>query len=265
MTPSVGRQQEKGTQTPRRGKEAATPFTAIERVNRSEQVRKELEDAIRRGDYASGDRLPSERELGEMLGVSRVSIREAISALEAVGLVDVQQGRGSFVTATRSDHFAKSLGRWLDTHRQEIMELLKVRGALDELAAQEAARHAGPDQIRDIMQAHEAFSRAAGDRNTDLDTLEQLDIRFHESLAAAGENSLLLDLLHDLNHHLSASRKAALALEGRRRKATAEHLQIYEAIKAGRPDQARARARKHLEATGRVLKELSEQGLTHSE
>jgi GntR family transcriptional regulator, transcriptional repressor for pyruvate dehydrogenase complex len=191
-----------------------------------------------------------------MLGVSRVSVREAVSALEAVGLVDVQHGRGSFLISRRPESYSGSFGPWLEAHRDEVMHLLDVRGALDELAAGEAARQAGPDEIAAIRSAHESFAAAASDPRIDVHILEQLDIKFHESLADAGGNSLLTDLLNALNNHLSTSRKAALAIESRRPKAAAEHLRICEAVEAGQPAQARARARKHLMAARRILEDL---------
>lgn len=237
---------------------AVRPFTAIKRIDRAEHVRRELETALRRGDYEPGDRLPSERELGEMFGVSRVSVREAVSALKAVGLVNVQQGRGSFVSAPQPEGYAGSFSRWLEAHRGEVMELLAVRGALDELAAGYAAEHAGPREVKAVKTAHAAFARAARNPSVDVDTLEQLDIAFHESLAAAGKNSLLADLLHDLNHHLSTSRRAALSLESRRTKSANEHLRILEAVQARRPDQARTQARNHLDAARRILEEMAD-------
>lgn len=236
---------------------AQPPFAAIERIDRAEHVRRQLEAAIRRGDYPPGDRLPSERELGEMFAVSRVSVREALSALKAIGLVDVHQGRGCFVR-TPQPGYAGSFGRWLEEHREEVMELLGVRGALDELAAGYAAEHADRSDIKAIKAAQAAFARAARDPRTDVVILEQLDIIFHESVAAAGKNSLLLGLLQDLNHHLSTSRRAALALESRRPKAAEEHLRILEAVQAHRPDQARTCARKHLDAARRIIEQLSE-------
>ncbi|MGH2778877.1 MAG: FadR/GntR family transcriptional regulator [Actinomycetota bacterium] len=237
---------------------AVRPFTAIQRIDRTEHVRRQLETALRRGDYGPGDQLPSERKLGEMFGVSRVSVREAVSALKAVGLVHVQQGRGCFVSAPQEEGYAGSFTRWLEAHSEEVMELLAVRGALDELAAGYAAEHAGSLELKAIKAAHVSFAKAAKNPSVDIDTLERLDITFHESLAAAGKNSLLADLLHDLNHHLSTSRRAALSLESRRTKSANEHLRILEAVQAKRPDQARTRARKHLDATRRILEEMTD-------
>src|SRR5205814_1294850 len=80
----------------------AAKLKTIKRIQRSAAVRNQLEGAIRRGDYAAGERLPSECELVETFGVSRVSVREAIRSLEALGHVTVQHGRGVFVTDRRS-------------------------------------------------------------------------------------------------------------------------------------------------------------------
>src|SRR5919109_98344 len=92
---------------------AAPGHTALPVVSRTRHVREQIEAAIDRGDYAPGDRLPSERELVELLGVSRVSVREAIRSLEALGRVDVQHGRGCFVATSRSDRYASSFAHWL--------------------------------------------------------------------------------------------------------------------------------------------------------
>src|SRR6266516_4420093 len=110
-----------------------SPLTTIKRTQRSEEVRLQIERAIRAGDFAPGERLPSERELVETFGVSRVSVREAIRSLEAQGRVKVEQGKGAFVSERRSG-FGEPMARWLEHHQDEVVELQRVRGALDGLA-----------------------------------------------------------------------------------------------------------------------------------
>src|SRR4051812_16438981 len=97
-------------------------YSALPTASRTHQVREQLEAAIARGDYVPGDRLPSERELVELLGVSRVSVREAIRALEAVGMIEVRHGRGCFVARTAPEQYASSFSRWLAVHSDEIFE-----------------------------------------------------------------------------------------------------------------------------------------------
>src|SRR5256886_15903370 len=138
-----------------------SPLTTIKRTQRSEEVRLQIERAIRAGDFAPGDRLPSERELVETFGVSRVSVREAIRSLEALGLVRVFQGRGAFVSDRRSG-LGEPLARWLDLHRHEVLELLAGRGALGEDAAGSALENGNRAALGKGKAAHEGFASGAG-------------------------------------------------------------------------------------------------------
>jgi DNA-binding FadR family transcriptional regulator len=224
------------------------PFTNIKRINRSHEVREQLEQAIDRGDFKPGDRLPSERELVEVLGVSRVSVREAIRSLEALGILEVHQGRGCFVAPSPSQAYSVPFSRWLRVHKAEVLELLQVRGALDQLAAEGAAMNATRPRVVQIRKASEVFARAAGDPSPILDRLVELDIAFHEAIAEASRSGLLLDLLRDLNRHLEESRRASLAPPGRALRSSEEHAAIVAAISAGDHRAARSAVASHIEA-----------------
>lgn len=222
----------------------SSPLTSIKRTQRSEEVRLQIERAIRQGDFAPGDRLPSERELVETFGVSRVSVREAIRSLEAVGLVRVHQGRGAFVSDRRSG-FGGQMARWLETHRDEVLELLGVRGALDEFAAASAVEHYDRAKVDAIVAAQEAF-RAAVDARAPTGDLVSLDIDFHLAIAEASGNRLLYDLLSDLQLYLAESRHLAFAPPGRPVQSAAEHADIVEAIRARDAALARAATSHHI-------------------
>jgi len=222
-------------------------FTGIERTNRSQLVRGQIEQAIARGDFGPGDRLPSERELVRMLGVSRVSVREAMRSLEALGLVEVHQGRGCFVSAGHGDGYAAPFAGWLAAHRNEVLELLRVRGALDEVAAERAAERGKREELERVRAACEAFRRAAEDREP-LRRLVELDIAFHEAVASASGSILLANLLRDLNTYLNESRFASLAPAGRPERSAREHERIVEAILAGRSAGARKAVARHLKS-----------------
>jgi DNA-binding FadR family transcriptional regulator len=225
-----------------------TTFRSIERTPRSELVREQLEDAITRGDFKPGDALPSERELVGAFGVSRVSVREAIRSLEAVGLVEVFQGRGCFVAKGPTDSYVGPFARWLEVHRDEVLDLLKVRGALDELAAQSAAQRADTRSLARVQKAHEAFSRAIAIPDALLEHIVDLDIQFHLAIAEASGSKLMEHLLDDLNSHLHESRRIALSPKGRPQESADEHSLIVRALLDGKPAEARAAAARHLEA-----------------
>lgn len=223
-------------------------FHTIERTPRSELVREQLEGAIARGDFKPGDALPSERELVDVFGVSRVSVREAIRSLEAVGLVEVYQGRGCFVAKGPTDGYVAPFVRWLEVHRDDVVDLIKVRGALDELAAESAAQRADARSLARVEKAHEAFSRAIEEPHARLDRIVELDIEFHLAIAEASGSKLMRHLLDDLNSHLHESRRIALSPDGRPKESALEHSLIVRALLEGKPADARAAAARHVDA-----------------
>ena len=222
-------------------------------MSRTEQVRAQLEAAIEQGDYKPGDRLPSERELVELLGVSRVSVREAIRGLEAVGLLEVRHGSGCFVARRPSDRYASSFSHWISHHGQELFELLKVRGALDELAAEAAACQrddAWPGRLRELNACFGTTDPA------EVEVLVDRDVAFHLAIGEASASPLLVDLLMRLHETFNESRRVMLTPPGRAAHSAAEHEVIIAAIERRDPDGARAAVAAHLASVRETLEEL---------
>ncbi|MCW3014354.1 MAG: GntR domain protein [Solirubrobacterales bacterium] len=219
-------------------------FARLKVVPRATQVREQLEDAIRRGEYQPGDRLPSERELVEMLGVSRVSVREALRMLEAVGLVSVRHGEGCFVTDP-SGKASRDLRRRVERNRDESLELLLVRGALDEVAAARAAELRDPAALAEIQRLHEEFATAVNS-DVPIEDVTQADIAFHGAISRASESPLLSDLLLDLHSLLADSREVGLREERAARQSVEEHAAIVRAIVAGDAAAAREAVTAHI-------------------
>jgi len=228
-----------------------SPLTTIKRTQRSEEIRRQIEGAIRGGDFAPGERLPSERELVETFGVSRVSVREAIRSLEAVGLVRVYQGRGAFVNDRRSG-LGEQMARWLSVHRDEVLELLGVRGALDEYAAELAALSRDTARKAAIVEANERFVEAVENREPP-ESLVPLDVDFHVAIGEASRNRLLYDLLSDLHEYLAESRYVTLSPERRPPRSAAEHAAIVDTIVAGDGPAARLATRQHIANVRKVV------------
>lgn len=237
------------TNVSRRG--ARTPvegLATVRRVGPTQQVREQLLAAIERGDYPSGSLLPSERVLCETFGVSRVSVREAISGLEALGLVRVQHGRGAFVGSPASHLYSGPFAKYLEAHRDEVLELLKVRGALDELAAEEAASRGSEEGVARMVAANEAFRLATEASDQDFERLAALDVAFHVSIAQCSGGDLLPKLLVELNGLLAESRRLTLADRARAERSAKEHQRIADAICAHDPGTARRAAARHMRA-----------------
>lgn len=214
-------------------------FTSVQRVSPTEQVREQLLAAIERGELAPGAPLPSERVLCETFGVSRVSVREALAGLEGMNLIVVQHGRGAFVRESINDRYAGPFAKYLELHRDELIELLKIRGALDILAAEEVVENASDADMDRIAHAADEFARATTTEKRDIAEVARLDVAFHMSIAKAAGSSLLPTLLTQLNNVLSESRAATLAREGQLSRSVREHNAIASALR--RRDRAAAR------------------------
>ena len=229
-------------------------FSKLKVVPRSAQVREHLEASIARGTFRPGERLPSERELTEIFGVSRVSVREAIRSLDALGMVEVRQGQGCFV-ATPADRRARTTSPAVTVHREEALELLRVRGALDGLAARQAAARADGDGVAAIREAHVAFGLTAASADHGGAELRELDVAFHLAVAQASGNELLANLLGDLHRDgIDASRELAYAPSDAARRSAREHGEILAAIEGRDQAAAAAAAAAHL---ARVVETVS--------
>jgi DNA-binding FadR family transcriptional regulator len=235
-------------------------LTSVRRAGPTQQVRDQLLAAIERGEFPPGSQLPSERVLCETFGVSRVSVREAISGLEAVGLIKVQQGRGAFVRSGIEDPEGPFV-KFLELHREELLELLMVRGALDQLAAEEAALRGTDEGVARMIAAREDF-RAAVERN-DLAEMVATDVAFHVSIANCSGGHLLSQLLIELNHVLEDSRRLTLAGTRRSAPSVVQHQAIVDAIVAGNARGARRAAMLHISSVRDWVQEFNTSGTSH--
>lgn len=231
---------------------AGTPalggLRSVQHVSPTQQVREQLLAAIERGDFPPGTMLPSERALCATFGVSRVSVREAIAGLDAMGLITVQQGRGAFVREGVAGRYAGPFAKYLQLHRTELVELLKVRGALDELTAEEAALHASATDLAKVTEACTRFRAQVDTDEHDLGKLAELDVAFHMSIAESTGGELLPKLVRELNGLLEESRRITLGLAGQPLRSAEQHQAIADAILAGDAAAARRAASLHVGA-----------------
>lgn len=222
-------------------------FTSINSTSRSQLVREQLEQAIENGIFGPGERLPPERELVEQFGVSRVSVREALRSLEVLGLIKVVAGRGCFVRGDLVENRDRTVRQWLSSHSAELADLLKVRAAIETLGAEEAARRRDASWLAELEEAHHAFVTAV-EQSAPLSELVQRDVRFHETLADASGNALVVELTRQLNSYLVEARQLTMAPPGRPNRSVREHRAIVAAVLAG-DEKAAARAmRNHVKA-----------------
>lgn len=211
-----------------------------------EQVVRELTRLIDEGGLSPGEQLPSERELSEQLQVSRGTVREAVQFLQALGLVEIRHGSGTFVSASTRDRqvLRAEWRRWTVRHSDRVRELLEVRRGLESFSAELAAKRQAGDGLEEMVEALEAMENAIG--ANDVPALVQADVLFHHTIQVAAGNDALVELSDALGAKLLPERAATWDMPGRPQRSLAEHREIYEGIRAGNPKRARDALLAHL-------------------
>lgn len=225
------------------------PFTAV-RVTRSfDEVVRQLHAGLLSGRYSPGDRLPNERELGELLRVGRSTVREALRMLELQGLVEVRPGRngGIFVAEPSGRTVGDALETLLRFRPPSRAELLEFRVSFEGETAWWAARRATPEECERLLALAAAVADAAA--GGAWEQLAEHDVAFHEAVAEAARNQVRVAVMQAINHPL---REGVMAMgaeaDASVREAVADDLQaIAEAIRDGDSDGARDRMREHVE------------------
>ncbi len=208
----------------------------------------DLERLILDGQLKPGDRLPPERELGELLGVSRVSIRQALHELEGRGLIDRRPGRGTIVVsaASRGGHAGDALSTLLDPTSPgdvELARIMELRAVIEPpIAALAATRVTSRDiaQLRALVEEMEA--------EVDLERYAVLDRAFHQAISQYTHNPLLAQLTELIATEIAPSRRRALQTPERRLASSAAHRRIFQAIAEHDAPAAEAEARAHVES-----------------
>jgi GntR family transcriptional regulator, transcriptional repressor for pyruvate dehydrogenase complex len=223
-------------------------FETVRRNKVYEDVARQIERLILKK-LRPGDKLPSERELAEILSVSRSSIRDAIRSLELMGMVEPRQGAGTIVREITASSLANPLANALKRKEELMGELLDFRKILEPPLAARAATHASADEIsemEDILERQEAKLRRG-------DSTVGEDSEFHYAVALASGNSVVLKVLDILMDLLRDTRERSLQIEGRPQKSLAGHRRILVAIKRHDAEAAKAAMRRHIEDVEEIV------------
>ena len=235
----------------------AFEWTSIRHSNLIVQIRGQILAYLANGSLEAGDRLPAERELAAMLGVSRPSVREAIKTLEAEGRLDVRHGHGVFVA---SPTLATALQRWMRVDRLDVSEAYAMREVLEVPAARWAAERGRPPAIARVSTAHDRLLKRSTEQVVDFDQLQLLDAAFHQSIVEAAGNRFLEQTQGVLGEVLVRGMSTTLTAPGRLEASRVEHRAILEAIVAGDGPGAATAARRHVRSARRTALALSDDG-----
>jgi GntR family transcriptional regulator, transcriptional repressor for pyruvate dehydrogenase complex len=226
---------------------ARVEFEAIPRNKVYREVAKQLERRITE-ELKPGDLLPPERELVQMLGVSRGSVRDAIRSLELMGLLEPRQGIGTVVRdpATKPSN---PLSAALLAQRRTVSEFLDVRRMIEPALARRAALHASPAELAEMEQI---LDRQEGKVLRGELAIDE-DSEFHYAIALASDNSVVLKVVDTLMDLLRETRERSLQVEGRQQKSLAGHRRILAALKQGDAKAAEAAMRRHLQEIEKIV------------
>jgi DNA-binding FadR family transcriptional regulator len=227
----------------RRSRRGFAMYVPIQTMKVFEQIAAQIEQQILRGDLRTGDRLPTERELAEQFRASRTAVREAMKTLAQKGLVDMRPGRGTIVIDGTSSALRDSLNRsMLVNQPKSNSDLVEVREILEpEIAALAAVRATDADiaELRAAVATMDAHL-------DDADAFIAADNHFHQVLANASDNKLILILIHPIMDLLSVQRKQIFGVQGGPQRGQQHHKLLLDAMSRHDPDAARAAMRAHL-------------------
>ncbi|WP_223208116.1 FadR/GntR family transcriptional regulator [Actinopolyspora erythraea] len=205
--------------------------------------------------FGVGELLPSESELATRLGVSRLTVREAIRSLRARGLVEIRKGRRPRVTTPGGDQIGDFFSTLLRRNPGSAFELLEVRHGLETQTSTLAANNAGSSEVSAMEMAIRAMERAE-----DAAEYHEADLRFHELLARASGNRMLALLIEalagSLRDSMITSYRGHLRLGGSHADAVEQHREVLERVRERDPGGAAEAMRRHLRTTERDLRAM---------
>jgi GntR family transcriptional repressor for pyruvate dehydrogenase complex len=219
------------------------PSLPLRRRSLVDEVVERLRTLIDQQGLAAGERLPTEAQLVEELGVSRNALREAIRRLEAVGLIAVRHGQGMFIGDREALLGCAELFRSAVTMSgKDLTDLAELRCVIEYHAVRRAAELASPEQVSELR---EALQRLACDTQSHEEAI-RTDLEFHRKLVEVAGNRLMLNQMTILGEVLLSA--ILLATEKPRdfRMNMEIHQRIWEAVRDGDPDAAERAMRDHM-------------------
>jgi GntR family transcriptional repressor for pyruvate dehydrogenase complex len=219
-----------------------------------EEIAEQIKGNILSGKLVPGEKLPSSKELAERFQVGMSTVREALSALKAMGLIETRQGEGSFVKQIKSADLIMPTFSSLLMNKQTLTDLLEARKALEVSNAAIAAEKRTQEDLQNLNDILSVMSSSLGDETIG----EQSDVKFHLTLAGATHNAIMVRLLETISEQMEAAIRETRRLymygnQSVSKQLWVEHKEIYEAIRLGDAMMAQEKMKQHLFHVERVL------------
>jgi GntR family transcriptional repressor for pyruvate dehydrogenase complex len=230
-------------------------LTPVTRTTLTADICREMVSHLIRGDWTAGERIPTERELCRQLGVGRASLREAMKALEIMGMIETRLGDGTFV-CHRSEFLSRPL-LWAITgsSTSDLRELVEARRLIEVELAGFAAERATAEDLKTIGNYLDQMEASLNDAAI----FQEADINFHLAVALAAHNRILHNALQLTRNLMQRWIAQSLTRQGVAAEALGHHKEIFLAIAKKNPERARVAMRQHLEEMARHLQDAQDE------
>lgn len=230
------------------------PFQKIAPGKLSQSVIDQIELLILRGILRPGERLPSERDLSERMGVSRPSLREAIAELEEKGLLARRAGAGIYVSDSLDSSFPPALTELFSRHDEAVYDYIAFRRDMEGLAAERAAKFASDTDLAVIDELFCKMEKAPEGQGSDLDS------DFHMAIVEASHNVLMVHMMRTIYDLLKQgvfySRRVVIQITNTRQDLLEQHRSINDALQARDALAARRAVEAHMDYVTQAYSDL---------
>jgi len=237
-------------------------FQAAKQTKVFQDVVEQIQEAILDGRLTAGQTLPAERELKEMLSISRGTLREALRVLEQKGLIEIRLGvgGGSVVKDVDTDQISESLGLLIRAQKVSLNHLAQFREDVEGIVAARAAESrsaADIRKLRDLLaQANESVRKGSSHRQAFID----VDKRIHTTLARITGNPVYISVLTSIHDNIHRYYDRFLSMEQAKLEENYRDLcDLVSAVDHGESDKARRLAQKHVSRFNEYMKKRQEE------
>jgi len=214
----------------------------IDRSGITELVVQRIKELLQQGELKAGSRLPPERELADMLGISRPSLRTALKALSVMGIIRAKPGAGTFIAESSPEIFAEPMEFMTLIHNTETAELFEARRIIETGLVELAAERATSEHLKRMAMEIEGMRKSLKDPEKYL----QHDVSFHQALAAAAGNKVMSGVMDTVAALLLQVRRESIARASDKEDAIDWHQSIYEAVRQREARRAKELLTAHL-------------------
>jgi GntR family transcriptional repressor for pyruvate dehydrogenase complex len=220
-----------------------TRFAVVSRSTLPEEIANRLLTQIREQQLRPGDKLPAERQLAQMMVVSRPVVREALRALSLMGVVDIRQGDGTYITSLEPRQLVSHLDFVFSKDGIALVQLLEARRVVELGNVRLAALRVSEPELAEL----EALVRSLAEAIDDPDRFSELDIALHAAVCAAANNFLLYQFMSIVSTLGRLSRERTGGLRAVREASLDDHRRLLDALRQHDPDAAEQAMLRHLD------------------